>query len=97
MKLNVDEELLALMVTAIGRQRQSKDWIKDSGQYIPHPATWLNGRRWEDEFGAVADDDSDKPAWALAAGFTNRFDAENAGCNKRNATSFNSGNQKEFA
>ena len=25
------------------------DWVKDDGQYIPHPTTWLNQRRWEDE------------------------------------------------
>lgn len=26
-------------------------WLHDGTerQYIPHPATWLNGRRWEDE------------------------------------------------
>jgi len=27
----------------------SEDWTKDGGQFVPHPATWLNGRRWEDE------------------------------------------------
>lgn len=25
-------------------------WAKDGGQYIPHPTTYLNGTRWEDEF-----------------------------------------------
>jgi len=24
------------------------DWRKDSGQFIPHPATWLNAKGWED-------------------------------------------------
>ena len=24
-------------------------WNRDNGQFIPHPATWLNQRRWEDE------------------------------------------------
>jgi hypothetical protein len=28
---------------------RSPDWQKDGGQYIPYPATWLRGRRWEDE------------------------------------------------
>lgn len=23
--------------------------MKDNGQYIPYPSTWLNQRRWEDE------------------------------------------------
>jgi curved DNA-binding protein CbpA len=29
-------------------------WLKDDGQYIPNPATWLNQRRWEDETGGPA-------------------------------------------
>ena len=27
----------------------SDDWLRDGGKYVPHPATWLNQRRWEDE------------------------------------------------
>ena len=38
-----------------------------------------------------------RPAWALAAGFKNRFDAENAGCHERNAQQFAYGRQKEPA
>lgn len=30
-------------------QINSPQWKKDDGQFIPHPATWLNQRRWEDE------------------------------------------------
>ncbi len=44
-----DEALLQTMLVAIGQQRKSDGWVKDGGQYIPHPATWLNGKRWEDE------------------------------------------------
>jgi DNA-binding transcriptional ArsR family regulator len=29
--------------------KQTEDWMKERGKYIPHPSTWLNGRRWEDE------------------------------------------------
>ena len=39
------EEILA----AIETQRQSDDWWKDSGQYIPLPASWLRAWRWADE------------------------------------------------
>jgi len=35
--------------TALAWQVRSADWARDGGQYIPHPATWLTGRRWEDE------------------------------------------------
>ena len=27
----------------------SLDWIKDGGQFVPYPATWLNAKGWEDE------------------------------------------------
>ena len=27
---------------------KSADWLKDGGQYIPYPATWLRARGWED-------------------------------------------------
>lgn len=30
-------------------QVNSKQWTKDNGQFIPHPSTWLNQSRWEDE------------------------------------------------
>lgn len=46
-KLNVDEALLNTMLTAIEKQKSSPQW--SDPQYIPHPATWLNGHRWEDE------------------------------------------------
>lgn len=41
-------ELLGSMLTALTTQKQSRDWQKDSGQYIPNPATWLNQGRWMD-------------------------------------------------
>ena len=48
-KADPDEELLLTMLTAIEKQKASSQWQENGGQYIPHPATWLNGRRWEDE------------------------------------------------
>jgi hypothetical protein len=29
-------------------QRTDPRWLEDNGRFIPYPATWLNGRRWED-------------------------------------------------
>ena len=40
---------LSTLLSALDRQKQSPQWTKDNGQYIPYPATWLNGHRWEDE------------------------------------------------
>lgn len=37
------------MAKALAAWTVSADWTKDGGQYIPHAATWLNGKRWEDE------------------------------------------------
>ncbi|MEW9570538.1 hypothetical protein ABQJ54_02100 [Rhodanobacter sp. Si-c] len=48
-KLRPDVALLDVMLAALARQRQSDQWQRDGGQFIPHAATWLNGRRWEDE------------------------------------------------
>lgn len=39
---------LATILAAIERKRGSEDWTKSKGQFVPLPATWLNGRRWED-------------------------------------------------
>lgn len=41
--------LLGVMLTAISQQKRSQQWVKDGGMFIPHPATWLNQRRWEDQ------------------------------------------------
>lgn len=48
-KLAPDMDLCRVMANALDRQKQSEDWRKAGGQYIPYPASWLNGRRWEDE------------------------------------------------
>lgn len=40
---------LGTILSALERQKQSQQWTKDNGQFIPYPATWLNGCRWEDE------------------------------------------------
>lgn len=48
-KLKPDEALMQAILAGIEKQKQSAQWTKDGGQFIPHPATWLNGCRWEDE------------------------------------------------
>jgi hypothetical protein len=51
MKLNPDDSLVATMIEAVEAQKKQIAWLKDGGSFIPHPATWINGRRWEDEVG----------------------------------------------
>lgn len=48
-KLKPDLALCRRMSDALARDKLSHDWRKEDGRYIPYPATWLNGRRWEDE------------------------------------------------
>ena len=55
-KLKPDEKLLEAMLKAIEMQKESKQWEKDGGAFIPYPATWLNQRRWEDELPQVETD-----------------------------------------
>lgn len=60
-KRNPDEAMLALMLRAIEKQRASKAWTKDEGQFIPHPATWLNQGRWQDGEDGNGDSESTVP------------------------------------
>jgi uncharacterized protein YdaU (DUF1376 family) len=47
-KINPDAKLLQIILTAVRVQCKSEQWTKDAGQFIPHPATWLNQERWND-------------------------------------------------
>ena len=40
---------LEKILAAVKKAKGSYQWQKDNGQYIPHPATWLNQGRWDDE------------------------------------------------
>lgn len=42
---------LDVILAALERHKKSTQWTKNGGEFIPHPATWLNGKRWEDEVG----------------------------------------------
>lgn len=44
---------VSVLIDAVNTQKQSQQWLKNDGQYIPNPATWLNQGRWEDELPAV--------------------------------------------
>lgn len=40
---------ITVVLVALARQRESEQWQRDGGQFIPHPSTWLNQERWQDE------------------------------------------------
>jgi hypothetical protein len=84
-KRKVSGNLLAEMLAAVDTQKRSEQWKRDAGQFIPHPATWLNDGRWQDG-GTTAG-----AAWWLSAGFGDRYEAENAGCREHNAAQYRGG------
>lgn len=48
-KINPSDILLKTILQALDCQQQSEQWQKDGGKFVPHPASWLNQQRWEDE------------------------------------------------
>lgn len=40
---------LQTILDALQWQKDLPDWKKESGQFVPYPASYLRGRRWEDE------------------------------------------------
>lgn len=59
-KLKPDPALADEIMTGLQKWSESYDWLKDGGQYIPYPATWLNNRKWEDDVPAARPVDSVK-------------------------------------
>ena len=54
------KELVDTMLKKIEQQKKTKDWLKNEGQFIPYPSTWLNAKAWEDEITQVS---LGKPEW----------------------------------
>ncbi|MCL5024829.1 MAG: hypothetical protein M1497_15970 [Nitrospirae bacterium] len=48
-KINPENGTFELIMDALKRFKETEEWRKDSGKYVPHPTSWLNQRRWEDE------------------------------------------------
>lgn len=48
-KIHADQQMQAAILAGLERDRSSEQWTREGGRFIPHPATWLNQRRWEDE------------------------------------------------
>jgi len=40
---------VAVVVAAVEAQAKSDQWKKEGGKFIPHPRTWLNQKRWDDD------------------------------------------------
>ena len=47
-KLKPDNELRSAIAAGLLVQSNSEQWRKEGGKFIPHAASWLNGKRWQD-------------------------------------------------
>jgi hypothetical protein len=48
-KIRPDADLCAVIVESVVQHLLISQWQKDRGEYIPLPATFLNGKMWQDE------------------------------------------------
>lgn len=66
-KRKPDRAMLDQMLAAIATQKGSPQWTKDAGDYIPHPSTWLNQGRWQDEESSVSVFEQRTAGWSSYA------------------------------
>ena len=52
---------LEAMLSAVELQKQSPQWNRENGRYIPMPSTWLNQERWGDDPNAECLNDAGCP------------------------------------
>jgi hypothetical protein len=57
-KLNPESSLFETIIEFVIKAKGSIEWKKDKGQFIPYPATFLNGKRWEDTLTFEEEDQS---------------------------------------
>lgn len=85
-KTHGDDVLATVLAEAtMERPIEPKSWVTAACEARSKAHPKANGH---ETFDLLADD---KPAWALNAGFVNRFEAENAGCREHNAANFRGG------
>lgn len=48
----IDAATYPKIVEAVQKVKKTEDWKRDGGRFIPYPASYLNGERWEDELDA---------------------------------------------
>lgn len=48
-KISLNAGLLKQIHAGLCVAKATRQWTDEQGKYIPNPATWLNGKRWEDE------------------------------------------------
>lgn len=48
-KIKMTAALFVTIMTKLDCWIKSEEWTREKGRFIPYPATWINGKRWEDE------------------------------------------------
>lgn len=57
-QINPNAELFEKIINAVKENiERNPRWQKQNGQFIPHPATWLNQERWDDDISSLEHDD----------------------------------------
>lgn len=51
-----DDETFNTIMIKLEMFKNTDQWQKDNGQYIPYATTWLNQKRWEDEIESEQED-----------------------------------------
>jgi hypothetical protein len=54
---------LAAILKAIELACKTEQWMRGNGQFIPYPATWIRGERWEDEHEVKLPDVVNEKPW----------------------------------
>lgn len=72
-KIDPDEELTAKIIEAVQAAKKLDSRFREK-QYTPHPASWLNGREWLNEYDSTAqkggsDNGSDRSDFGQSSGF----------------------------
>ncbi len=65
-KIKPSGKLQADLMAGLAIQKASDQWRKNGGEFIPHPSSWLNKRRWEDETTAAQSADAEDSLFAGA-------------------------------
>lgn len=63
LNLSPSDSLLEKIISTILVKKQTEDWIKENGKYVPLPASWIRGKRWEDEIAIDTPKLEDQDTW----------------------------------
>ena len=61
--LKLTTEQAERVIEAVRCYKRTDQWQKDAGRFIPHPGTFLNQRRWEDEIPTKPEPKRGDPDW----------------------------------